>query len=316
MLAHIYFDFIILSITFLITINCSDLQAQTEGKGNVESIKGDLLTYLGRKAPSDTPAIFAQDFISLPMRYEFGAVFNREATELYFGVTNRGKSSIWFTQLQQDAWTEPEPLLEHPTYSFNDPMLSPDEQRLYFISDMPLDKKGEKKDVDIWYVEAGKKEWHQAINPGAPINSARNEYFISFTKNGHAYFGSNRNAATETLFNYDIYRCKRTKDGYENAVKLPATINSKGYEADVFIAPDEKYIIFSSSRKDGMGQGDLYISFKAEQGWREARNLGKKINDENHQLCPFVTRDGKYFIYTSNQDIYWIEADFLRQFDE
>jgi hypothetical protein len=28
------------------------------------------------------------------------------------------------------------------------------------------------------------------------------------------------------------------------------------------------------------------------------------INTENHELCPFVTKDGNYFFYTSNEDIY------------
>lgn len=311
---HFYRGFMLLSITFLIATNCCKLQAQV--KGNTGSTNDDLLTYLGRKAPSNVPSIFAENFISLPGRYEFGAVFNRAATEFYFGVTNRGKSSIWFTQLQNSVWAEPEPVLSHPTYSFNDPMLSPDEQRLYFISDMPKDKEGDKKDVDIWYVEVGKEDWQQAVNPGPPINSDRNEYFISFTKNGHAYFGSNRNASTESLFNYDIFRCKKTKDGYEDAAQLPEAINSKRYEADVFIAPDENYIIFSSARKDGLGQGDLYISFRNEKGWSEAKNMGEKINDEHHQLCPFVTLDGQYFIYTSNKDIYWLEADFLWQLQD
>jgi len=33
----------------------------------------------------------------------------------------------------------------------------------------------------------------------------------------------------------------------------------------------------------------------------EAKNMGEKINDEYHQLCPFVSKDGNYLFFTSNQ---------------
>ena len=55
-----------------------------------------------------------------------------------------------------------------------------------------------------------------------------------------------------------------------------------------------------------MGRGDLYISFKQEDGsWSPSVNMGAAINTQGHELCPFVTHDGKYLLYTSNQDIYW-----------
>lgn len=72
---------------------------------------------------------------------------------------------------------------------------------------------------------------------------------------------------------------------------------------------DESYVIFCSIRKEGFGQGDLYISFKDDAGnWSKAKNMGSVINTTGHELCPFVTKDGKYFFYTSNQDIYWVDA--------
>ena len=75
------------------------------------------------------------------------------------------------------------------------------------------------------------------------------------------------------------------------------------------MAPDLSYLIFSGNRPEGYGQGDLYISFKDEAGkWGEAVNMGPEFNNQGHQLCPFVSRDGKYFFFTSEQDIYWVAA--------
>ena len=75
------------------------------------------------------------------------------------------------------------------------------------------------------------------------------------------------------------------------------------------MAPDESYLIYCSTRDGGYGRGDLYISFKNAQGeWTDAVNMGAAINTKHYEYCPFVTKDGKYLFYTSNQDIYWIST--------
>ena len=61
-----------------------------------------------------------------------------------------------------------------------------------------------------------------------------------------------------------------------------------------------------------MGRGDLYISFKNTDGtWTESVNMGEKVNTKKHELCPFVSHDGKYLFYTSNQDIYWVSTEII-----
>jgi topoisomerase IA-like protein len=41
--------------------------------------------------------------------------------------------------------------------------------------------------------------------------------------------------------------------------------------------------------------------------------MGKEINTENYEYCPFVTKDGKYLFYTSNQDIYWVSIEIINK---
>ncbi len=43
----------------------------------------DTLKYLKQKPPSITPEIFAPHLISKKNEYEFGSVFNRDATEFF-----------------------------------------------------------------------------------------------------------------------------------------------------------------------------------------------------------------------------------------
>ncbi|MEM9328128.1 MAG: sialidase family protein [Bacteroidota bacterium] len=269
--------------------------------------------YLGQTPPGGTPEVFAPDFISLADQYEFGSVFNAKGTEFYYAVSDNGSDYIRYSRLEGNTWSAPRTIMSHERYGYNDPFLSPDEQRLYFISRQTLDGLGDPKDYDIWYAEKTGDGWSKPINAGPNINTSANEYYISFTKEGTMYFSSNRDAPDDNKGNFDI-RYSRFADGvFQESVVLGAAINTEAYEADVFINPDEDYIIFAANREDGYGRGDLYVSFKQADGtWSPSKNMGEEINTPGHELCPFVTMDGNYFFYTSNKDIYWVDAEVIR----
>jgi len=218
-----------------------------------------------------------------------------------------GKEEIRYSKLVDNHWNDPKTILKHERYGFNDPFLSPDEKRLYFISQRTLDGRDKKDDYDIWYVEKVIDGWSKPINVGPNINSQEDEYYISFTHDGTMYFSSKKNGSS-----FDIYTSKFVNGSFQKSILLSDSINTNNYEADVFIDPDESYIIFCANRPDGLGRGDLYISFKNPNGtWTKSKNMGQLINSENHELCPFVSKDGKYFFYTSNQDIYWVDAKII-----
>ncbi len=272
--------------------------------------------YLNQKPPGLQPEIFAPNIISKPSEYEFGSVFSKDGKEFFYGVDVNGKSEIRYTRLEKDSWTTPKAIISDSKYSFNDPFLSPGEYQLYYISDRPIKvnkkTKGSKKDYDIWYSEKRPYGWSKPKNAESVINSDDNEYYISFTDNGTMYFSSNKNSENN---NFDIYASKKVNGEFQKPEKLSVAINTTSYEADVFVAPDESYIIFCAKRDDGLGRGDLYISFKNEDGsWTTSKNMGATINSKGHELCPFVTRDGKYFFYTSNKDIYWVDASIINQY--
>ncbi|TYA84463.1 hypothetical protein FUA24_05255 [Seonamhaeicola marinus] len=265
-------------------------------------------TYLGQPDPGLTPQLFAPNFISTEEQ-EFSCCFNAEGTAFYFAVDMGGRNEIRHTKLINGVWSKPEVLLSHERYGYNDPFLSPDEKRLYFISSHTLNGTGKPKDIDIWYIEKQENGWSQPINAGTNINTSGNEYYMSFTNSGTMYFSSNGHSEKDNAL-HDIYYSKNNNGEFQKPVKLGNAINTDAYEADVFIAPDESYIIFCSERNNGFGRGDLYISFKNSDGtWTPSVNMGNTINTSNYEYCPFVTKDGKYFFYTSNQDIYWVSTD-------
>lgn len=270
--------------------------------------------YMGQEKPGTTPKIFAPNFISTE-EYEFGSIFNSDGTAFYFGVDVGNYSEIRYSNLENGKWSKPKVLLSGE-YSYNDPFLSPDENRLYFISRRPLNGVSAKKeDHDIWYVEREKEGWSAPINAGTNINSSGNEYYISFTQEGTMYFASNKHSMGEMKrSNLDIYYSEFTDGKFQEAISVGDSINTEGYEADVYIDRAEQYMIFCSTRAGGFGRGDLYISFKQSNGeWTKAINMGATINTKNHELCPFVTADGKFLFYTSDEDIYWVSMEVVEK---
>jgi len=79
-------------------------------------------------------------------------------------------------------------------------------------------------------------------------------------------------------------------------------VNSKFYEFNAFVDPNEQYILFTSyGRKDDAGGGDLYIATKDANGkWMHAKNLNE-LNSKQLDYCPFVSPDGKTVFFTSER---------------
>ncbi|MGA0557493.1 hypothetical protein ACO2Q8_12625 [Larkinella sp. VNQ87] len=266
--------------------------------------------YLNQKPPGMVPVVFAPDLVSLKDHYEYGSVFSKDGKEFYYAVIINKKPQIRCIRFEQNAWTAPKTVIGSDKYEYNDPFLSPDEKRLYFISDRAVDGKGEKKDFDIWYIERTKDGWsNEPITAGPAINTDKNEYYMSFTKTGTMYFSSNGGTNATTDKNYDIRFSPYAGGKFQPGRKVADAVNTEHYEADVFVSPDENYIIFCAERPDGLGAGDLYISFKSKTGaWQKAKNMGKVINTDSYEFCPFVTPDGKYLFFSRSGDIFWVDA--------
>lgn len=261
-------------------------------------------------APGDPSDVFAPGTVSIDSISEFGSTYSKDYTEFFFGIERKsGRAETHYRKRTGNVWSESIPVLLHQTYSYNDPMLSPDEKRLYFISDMPLNGTGPKKDYDIWYIERTKDGWSKPINAGPSINSDKNEYYVSFTKTGTMYFSSGRNSTAARPKDYDIYSAKATKNGFAPAEKLGASINTENYEGDVFVAPDESYVIVACDRPGTFGSGDLFISHKDNSGqWTQLKNMGEYVNGPRFDYCPFVTHDGKILLYTRAEQIRWVNT--------
>ncbi len=247
--------------------------------------------------------VLNKEFKSLNVR-DFAIDFYKKEAYLTIHSPNEEISAIFKVRQKSGKWGKPKMAPFSGKYRDLEPFLSLDGKRLYFASNRPWNKNNtESKDFDIWYVEREntKEEWGEPVNLGAPVNSEADEFFPSLSANNNLYFTSDRDGS---VGKDDIFMAKWDIEHYEEPKALGDEINSENYEFNAFISPDESYLIFTGySRPDGQGSGDLYISWKKDDIWQKAQNLGKEINSKSMDYCPFVDSKGNLYFTSKRSEI-------------
>jgi hypothetical protein len=170
---------------------------------------------------------------------------------------------------------------------------------MYFASNRPL--AGNKpKDFDIWVVERTGKTWGEPKNLGSTINTESDEFYPSITKSGNLYFTAQYK---EGIGKEDIFIAQWSADHFEKPIPLDTAVNSKSYEFNAFVDPDEKFILYTGyGRKNDKGRGDLYMSVKDVNGkWLPSKNL-TTLNSTRLDYCPYLSPDKKILFFTSERN--------------
>jgi len=222
----------------------------------------------------------------------------KDEDEAYFSLQspNRELSVIMKIEKKENVWQEPEISNFSGKYTDLEPFLSPDNLKLYFVSNRPVSKDSTNtKDMDIWYVERTSKNssWSEPKNIGSPVNTVGDEFYPSVANNGNLYFTTIKKELESAD---DIFVSRWENNTYSEPKLLGEGVNTEGAEYNAFIAPDESYIIFGGWRRpDGLGSGDMYISKNIDGEWTSAENLGEEINSKYMEFCPFVLNETLYF---------------------
>ena len=263
--------------------------------------------YMGQKPPGMTPEIFAPGIISTPA-HEFSCCFTPDGKEFYFTrhEPNLNQKVIMVTKLRDGAWTKPEvvPFVENQ-FSF-EPLVTPDNRRLYFSSGKPIPGQPGPP-MNTLYVDREGDGWSIAKNPGPPFNPAQTMY-VSVASNGTIYTTDISGGPGKEK----IAMMKKTNNRYEKLESLGPPINGEAQAMYPFIAPDESYLIFGSGKDGGKANDVLVISFrKPDGGWSEPRSIDLGMTAG----LPFVTSDGKFLFFTGGErgksDIYWASSKFI-----
>lgn len=193
-----------------------------------------------------------------------------------------------------------------------DPAISPDGKTLIFQSNRPVHGKPERKGFDIWASKKTEHGWGEAYHLGNVINTDASESSASIAANGNIYFmKENEEAAQQS----DLYVSRFINGAYQTPENLGSPINSKERESNPYIAPDESYLIYFSTKPGGYGDVDLYISFREQDKWTEAVNLGQPINSTAAEFCPLIHQGRIYLSRQVKQGDRFIENIYSFPFD-
>lgn len=183
------------------------------------------------------------------------------------------------------------------------PMVELNGKEIYFTSD----RKGGTGGEDIWHTFFDEKtnSWSEA-KPVKELNTNNNDSAEAISADG---------TEMVVFINGTLNVSKLTSNGWSKPKPLPDVINSGEFQADSFLTPDGKGLLFVSTRSGspygyrkrktyyaGSTEGniDIYISLKNEKGeYTSPINLGANINTPGSERTPYLHSDGKTLYFSS-----------------
>jgi hypothetical protein len=270
--------------------------------------------YLGQAPPGDIPVVFAPGLISKNGLLDGGPYFTPDGNEVAWrenrktGPDNKGWLFFsWNMRRENGVWSAP-----YPAPSDGDILMlfSADGQRVYFSSS----RSGVR---DIWVADRNGKDWGEpkCLKIVSRWPHLKFAWVESIAHNGTLYFTGH---APGLFHDSGIYRAELVNSEYTKPKLLPRNINLPPFlNWTPFIAPDEGYLLFSSTRTGSHGwRADLFISFRnADGSWTDPVGLGEAINTEEQERYPVVSPDGKYLFFTRGDgavhNVYWVDASVI-----
>jgi hypothetical protein len=248
------------------------------------------------------PEMMGEGTVSTPYD-EFGGAMTFDGKEIYFcrSVPPHYFYTIYVSRFEQGHWSHPEVLPFSGQWRDSDPVLSPDSQQLFFVSDRAVDG----KDTHTFQAYVSRRSqggaWGEPALLPASINQPGkyNVYFVSIARNANLYFTRFPASGGDS----DVYVSRLVHGTYAAPETLGANINVPGaFTVEAFIAPDESYLLLGGWRPSGSyGGSDIWISYNQNGEWTKPINVGPSVNTSAREYSPRLTPDGKWLIFTSER---------------
>jgi outer membrane protein OmpA-like peptidoglycan-associated protein len=187
-----------------------------------------------------------------------------------------------------DAWNSPSRMdMCKPQFNEASVSVSIDERRVYTYND----KKGQ---GDIYFSDLK----NGSFSPIAPVGKSgvntesRWETHYTVSPDGKmVFFVSDKESGYGKR---DIYFMEEKEGKWSEPKNIGGTINSKWDEDAPFMGLDNNILYFSSNDSTSMGEFDVFMSVRDENGiWSAPINLGYPINSVGDDLFYTHTADGK-----------------------
>jgi serine beta-lactamase-like protein LACTB, mitochondrial len=178
------------------------------------------------------------------------------------------------------------------------PRFSSDGKRITFTSNRPRGGTGDPGADHLWTIERKPDStWGDPVMLPAPYNSDGSDMHGAAT-NTALWFASNRPGG---VGGFDLYRVP-LRGAHPGAEHLDAPLNSVRDETDVWVSPDESWMILVvTSPPNGLGGEELCVSQKGKGGWSAPWPLPAPINSRADEYAPTVSPDGKTLYFASRR---------------
>jgi len=173
---------------------------------------------------------------------------------------------------------------------------------------------------DFFISENDSGNWENA-KPIDEINTRENEGAQSLSADSKILFFTACNRP-EGFGSCDIYYSRFQNGKWSNPENAGSPLNTNYWEAQPSFSSDNKYLYFSSNRKGGQGQKDIWraeflgFSEEGKPQWKEPVNLGSKVNTVSDEISPFIHANNRNFYFASDghigmggQDLFTAEID-------
>ncbi len=215
------------------------------------------------------------------------------ATHWVAGLETRRAKLVRYRSDGQ-SWGPAEDVFPGAKYQDYQPVLSPDQQTLYFTSTRPVDGSTNPARQNIWFSR------RSPTGSWVPPQVMRG--LISTSWDGHAvptsddrlYFASER-AGGEGMV--DIYFT--TVRGTEADISNMRALNSPLSESDLYVDPQARFMFFTRYDPDSRDI-DIFYALNSDAGW-QAPKPAIQVNSDQWELSPVVTPDLEYLIYVQGQ---------------
>ncbi len=216
------------------------------------------------------------------------------------------------------VWGEPNNLFKRANDKGNNAVIgsSSNGDRIYLFNSIQSHKKLSR---GIGYIEKDSiGEWSKIKNIEIPNFQIGMGYY-SFYINQQEDILLVSMSPDENTIEEDLFVSLKDKDGNWSAfINLGPTINTEGYELSPFIAKDKKTLYFSSDGHRGLGEADIFVSYRLSDSWNEwskPLNMGSQINSSAFDAY-FIMGNNKEVYFTSNRDSEYSDIYYTRSTGE
>ncbi|MEI6138100.1 MAG: OmpA family protein [Mariniphaga sp.] len=206
------------------------------------------------------------------------------------------------------------------------PSLNGESNALIFTRLIKNDSTGKKifmPQEDFYLSRTDSNSWQKAKPLGPPINTDDNEGAQCISPDGRLLFftGCSRG---DGLGSCDIYMSVKKKGIWSEPVNLGSPVNSTFWESQPSISADGRWLYFTSNRKGGKGQMDIWRAEQIAITKDGFPVYGKVVNMESlntpgNDNSPFIHADGKTLYFASDywpgmggKDLFVVQVDSIK----